>query len=249
MLSEKPWKPEAVLRLMMTLFVSFLTGALLCAVVALAGEQGWISPTVDRKFISFIIAALSFQGAALIGLVYFLRGHGIGWGEAFGVSKPDTFSAVSWGVLAILFVLPVAFLLSNLSVKLLHGIGIAAEPQTAVKMLQTAMPIGQTIVYGFFAIILAPVAEELIFRGVLYPTFKQNGYPRLAIWATAILFAATHVNMMAFIPLTFLALVLTALYEKTENLIAPIVTHSLFNAVNFYLIVAPADWKPKWFVQ
>ena len=116
-------------------------------------------------------------------------------------------------------------------------------------MLQTAMPIGQTIVYGFFAIILAPVAEELIFRGVLYPTFKQNGYPRLAIWATATLFAATHVNLMAFIPLTFLALVLTALYERTENLIAPIVTHSLFNAVNFYLIVAPADWKPKWFVQ
>ena len=249
MLAEKPWKIEAVLRLLLTLLVSIFVGSLLCSAVALPGESGWLPVTVDRKFLSFIIAALSFQGAVLFGLVLFLRECSIGWGEAFGFSKPNTAAALGWGLLGICFALPVAFLLAKGSSELLTLIGRMPVQQDTVKALQTARPIGQTFVYAFFAVLLAPVAEEMMFRGVLYPAIKQGGFPRLALWGTALLFAATHANLMAFIPLTFLALVLTALYEKTENLIAPIVMHVMFNAVNFYIIVAPADWKPKWFVQ
>ncbi|HOB32537.1 MAG TPA: CPBP family intramembrane metalloprotease, partial [Verrucomicrobiota bacterium] len=47
-----------------------------------------------------------------------------------------------------------------------------------------------------------------------------------------------HANLKTFIPLTVLALVMTLLYERTGNLLAPIATHATFNAVNFiYLIV------------
>lgn len=249
MLAEKPWKLEAVLHLILTIFVSLFAGALLVSAVAQTGDKGWLPATVDRKFFTFIITVLSFQGAVLIGLVYFLRAQSISWHTAFGFSKPNPLAAAGWGLLAIVLALPAAFLLAKVSTEILARIGIVARQQAAVEMLQTARPVGQTIVYGFFAVLLAPVAEELIFRGVLYPTIKQCGFPRLALWGTSLLFAAIHLNLMAFLPLTFLALVLVALYEKTENLIAPIVTHVLFNAVNFYLIVAPAKWKPGWFVQ
>jgi membrane protease YdiL (CAAX protease family) len=37
--------------------------------------------------------------------------------------------------------------------------------------------------------------------------------------------------------LTLLALVLTWLYEETNNLLAPIACHSLFNAVNFFWVL------------
>jgi hypothetical protein len=59
------------------------------------------------------------------------------------------------------------------------------------------------------------------------------GRPRLAIWGTSLLFAAIHMNLIVFIPLLVLALILIFVYEKTDRLIAPIMTHSLFNAVNF----------------
>jgi membrane protease YdiL (CAAX protease family) len=42
---------------------------------------------------------------------------------------------------------------------------------------------------------------------------------------------------MAFVPLLFMAVILTFLYETTENLLAPIVTHALFNATNFALLL------------
>jgi membrane protease YdiL (CAAX protease family) len=40
-------------------------------------------------------------------------------------------------------------------------------------------------------------------------------------------------NVVTFVPLAMLALVLTMLYERTDNLLAPITAHVLFNALNF----------------
>ena len=59
----------------------------------------------------------------------------------------------------------------------------------------------------------------------------------MALWGTSLLFALTHANAMTFVPLTFLAVVLVLLYEATDNLLAPILTHSLFNAANFVFLV------------
>ena len=67
------------------------------------------------------------------------------------------------------------------------------------------------------AVVLAPIAEEAIFRGVLYPAFRNRGHRWIGLWVTALLFGAIHVNLAAFVPLTFLALVFTWLYERTGN--------------------------------
>jgi hypothetical protein len=87
------------------------------------------------------------------------------------------------------------------------------------------------ITLGAAAVLLAPPAEEILFRGVLYPAIKQAGFPRLALWVSTLLFAAVHGNVPTFVPLAVLALVLTALYEHTNNLLAPITAHAVFNAV------------------
>ena len=53
------------------------------------------------------------------------------------------------------------------------------------------------------------------------------------LWGTSLLFAAVHMNLVTFVPLATLAVVLTMLYERTDNLLAPITAHVLFNALNF----------------
>jgi membrane protease YdiL (CAAX protease family) len=89
---------------------------------------------------------------------------------------------------------------------------------------------------GFTAIVLAPIAEEALFRGVIYTALKQRGYRWLALWGNAALFAFIHFNLAAMVPLFFLALVWTWLYERTGNLLASIAGHMVFNAVNFALL-------------
>ena len=39
------------------------------------------------------------------------------------------------------------------------------------------------------------------------------------------------------LPLSVLAVVLALLYDKTSNLLAPIIAHALFNAVNFFMFL------------
>ena len=86
------------------------------------------------------------------------------------------------------------------------------------------------------AVVVAPVVEEILFRGILYPAIKQIGYPRIAAIGTAILFALFHVNLLTFASLTAVALGLIALYEFTDNLLAPIVAHAVFNASNLTML-------------
>jgi membrane protease YdiL (CAAX protease family) len=43
--------------------------------------------------------------------------------------------------------------------------------------------------------------------------------------------------MVTFVPLMVFALVLVYLYETFQNLLAPVVAHSLFNAANFLLLI------------
>jgi membrane protease YdiL (CAAX protease family) len=89
---------------------------------------------------------------------------------------------------------------------------------------------------GAFAVVLAPVAEEFIFRGMLYPFVKQLGSPRLAWVGVSFAFALIHDDAATFVPLFVLALALTWLYEKTDNLLAPITAHALFNATNLIVL-------------
>jgi membrane protease YdiL (CAAX protease family) len=43
--------------------------------------------------------------------------------------------------------------------------------------------------------------------------------------------------LTSFLPLLFFAVVLTLLYERTNVLLAPIISHAFFNAVNFGLLL------------
>jgi hypothetical protein len=87
------------------------------------------------------------------------------------------------------------------------------------------------------AVCIAPVAEEMLFRGIIYPTIKQSGFPRAAVWVTSVFFALVHFNLLSLLPLALFSMVLIFLYEKTGSLLAPIAAHSTFNLANFLFLV------------
>lgn len=231
MLSEKPWTPDAVIKLFLLLFISLLLGGLVIGWLETPAAQQLIT---DESLATLIIQMFSFQIVGLILVHFFLREHGTSWASGFGLRTPGRGRALMLAVVVAVVVLPVAWWLSLLSAQALTALGWQPEQQSAVQTLQRDISLAHRIGMGMMAIMLAPVLEELLFRGILYPLIKQHGFPLVALWGTALLFAAVHANLMTLLPLTFLALVLTLLYEATDNLLAPILTHSLFNAVNFF---------------
>lgn len=79
-------------------------------------------------------------------------------------------------------------------------------------------------------VIIAPIAEEVIFRGYIYPVTKKYTRPVFAVLMTSLIFGVVHLNISALLPLVFLAIILTLAYEYTGSIWAPISIHALFNA-------------------
>jgi membrane protease YdiL (CAAX protease family) len=234
MLSEKPWRAEAVIQFCAAQFACFGLGILAAGLLHKLGVNGFKQ---DVDFGNVLLATLSFQGAAWILIPLFLRQHQTRLRDAFGFRKSNLFRALSLAVAVLIVVLPVALLLENGSAIALEKIGWQPEEQDAVKLFTGAKLWPTGIYLALFAVVIAPVAEEFIFRGVLFPFVRQLGFPKLAWFGVSFLFALIHLDVMIFIPLFALALTLTWLYDKTDNLLAPIAAHSLFNAANLVILL------------
>ena len=235
MLSEKPWRAEAVIQFCAAQIACFCLGILAAGLLHKSGVNGFKQ---DGDFGNILIATLSFQGAAWILIPIFLRQHGTNWCDAFGFRDPKLKDSLLLAMLVlVLFVAPAAWWWQEVSAQILTQLGWPVEDQAAVIMFKGAKAWGEYVYLSFFAVVLAPVAEEFIFRGVLFPFVKQLGFPKLAWFGVSFLFALIHLDVMIFIPLFVLALALAWLYEKTDNLLAPIAAHSLFNAANLVILL------------
>lgn len=92
----------------------------------------------------------------------------------------------------------------------------------------------------FTACVLAPVSEEVVFRGFLYPALKRYSQPLIAATVVAGMFAVIHLSLGALFPLFVLSLLLVWTYEWTGSLWAPIVVHAGFNFTNVMLTIIPS---------
>jgi membrane protease YdiL (CAAX protease family) len=233
MLSERPWRGEAVIQFVAAQFVCFFLGAIAAGLLYKLGVNGFKQP---EDFGNILLGTLCFQGATWVLVPIFLRQHQVGWRAAFGFRGPQLGRALLMAIGCIIVILPVALLLEQAAILILAKLGWPPEDQTAVLLLTGAKSWWARVYLVVFAIVIAPVAEEFIFRGMLFPFVRQLGHPRLAWFGVSALFALIHDDRAIFVPLFVLALALTWLYEKTGNLLAPIAAHALFNAANLVLL-------------
>jgi membrane protease YdiL (CAAX protease family) len=233
MISAKPWKVESVIRLAMELFASISMGIILLEVL----QQFWVkNPEAQQKLV-FLVGTLFFHGAAILLMHLFLREHEISWRQITGWESRPASAIWFAGLAGWLVAMPVVWILNQAALSVADFIHLTPKLQPSVELLQKTQSPFQLIYFGVVAVLIAPVVEEILFRGILYPVIKQQGYPRLAWASTSLLFAATHANLVAFLPLAALAILLVVVYERTDNLLAPMLTHSLFNLTNFLFVV------------
>ena len=111
-----------------------------------------------------------------------------------------------------------------------------APSQSSVESLRTGNWNTKTQI-AFFALVVAPLTEELFFRGILYRTLKSLLNAGPAMLVTSFAFAAAHMNQLAFAPLFALSFFLILAYEKTGHLAVPILYHACFNFLMVIFIV------------
>ena len=241
MLSEKPWQGRRavfyVLALVTALFWVFM-------VMGLLQNMHAVNLSKEDTLGNLMLATLSFHGTALLVTAAFLWWQHISWSDAFGFSKASARRALITGLVSAVVLFPVGFGLRALCVWLVYGVEAKAPEQDAVQMLENLQSPALLVYFILFSTVIAPVAEEIVFRGVFYPAVKQQGFPKLALWGTAIFFGLIHWNLPAFLPLVLLGVALAVLYEWTNNLLTNIAAHSIFNAFNLVLFFAQPHQPP-----
>jgi membrane protease YdiL (CAAX protease family) len=233
MLSVKPWRGEVVFFFLVAQSFCFLLGGTAMALLHKGGVTGFKG---DNDFGNILVGTASFQGATWILMIIFFRLHGMRLSEGLGLRNKHLLSSLALAFVVTAVVFFVAGGLQSISERLLEKIGWVPKDEEAVALVKGATSHASAIYLGFFAVVLAPVAEEFIFRGMLYPFIKQLGFPKIAWIGVSLLFALVHVAPADFVPLFVLALALTWLYDKTDTLLAPIFAHALFNATGLVLI-------------
>lgn len=122
-------------------------------------------------------------------------------------------------------------------VEWMESLGVETVQDT-VKLLQKSE---DPLILGLMAltaVIVAPLCEEIVFRGYFYPVLKKFAGVWPAALCSAVVFAAAHGNLTALLPLFIFGGVLVFVYEKTGSLWAPIAVHSCFNSATVIVQIA-----------
>lgn len=109
------------------------------------------------------------------------------------------------------------------------------QAQSTVELLLGTSSVGSLIVNLLIVGVLAGFSEEIFFRGSLQRLFmSSNMSPHVAIWLTAAVFSAFHLQFFGFFPRLLLGVFFGYLFYWTKSLWLPIIMHILNNSLVVY---------------
>jgi membrane protease YdiL (CAAX protease family) len=147
-------------------------------------------------------------------------------------------TALGQALAAVLMVLPLVALSSWL-VERIWGDPGGSNP--LLDLVLTSPDPRALFCFGFTAIVLAPLFEEVIFRGVLLPVAARRLGRAAAVFVSAAVFAAAHLSLGELVPLFVLALGLGWLRWSSGRLLPCVLMHALWNALTFLNLILLAQ--------
>jgi len=110
------------------------------------------------------------------------------------------------------------------------------EPITKFREFVEAREFSQVAMLLVNAVIVAPIVDEVVFRGAVLGGLLSRWGALPALLVSSLVFGLVHCNMNAFLPLTVLGGVMGYVYLRTASLYPAVIYHALFNLANLSLV-------------
>lgn len=149
--------------------------------------------------------------------------------------------SLAFGLATFVLAWPVLLTVTDLAARALEAAGFEARTiaHSTLRLLIESPVDGWHIALSALAVIVAPLMEEVIYRGLVQSALVQALRLRwAAIVLTSAIFTLMHASAVephALVTLFVLSLAFGWVYERTGSLAAPITVHILFNLANFSL--------------
>ncbi len=220
--------PEAILAALLILFLSLSIGA--------SVSQPSIQFSARNILGNFLLTVL-----LVVFIVTFLRLRGFDVGSLGGFYRISFLRTLSTGVILLFFAYPL-ILWSDIITQRLFGGG--SSRQNIVEFFSGSPTLQQRIMIIVFAIAIAPVIEEFLFRFFLYNVIKRYFGRLVGVTFSALLFAAAHAHFPSFVPLFVLGSCFAIAYEWSGSILVAMTMHSLFNSLTLTALAFPEIFSP-----
>jgi len=115
------------------------------------------------------------------------------------------------------------------------------DMQEIEQIMRSANRLPDIIALVFGGTILAPISEELFYRGMIYPVFRKHLGPAWGAVLAGIIFGLAHFDLWRGLPLAVGGAILCYMYEKSGSILVPMVAHGLWNGTMFAIILLSAS--------
>ena len=229
--------PYSVLLAFVSVLIFIFPNLLIVLSGALTDTDAAAPVLNDAQMVFTLVVSLILQlllfGAALLPLIIRRRLDG----RLFGPTRPR-WTGVAIG-LAIVSGIAATFAAYTVNAILVLLLG--AEDPVEQQILQDALAGGLPLILAaLVAVVVAPVTEEVIFRGVLFRAMADKFGLWVGAVASSVIFALIHIEIVFSQPIALgglflVAMVLAYAYHRTGNLVVPIIGHAVFNAFSLGL--------------
>jgi membrane protease YdiL (CAAX protease family) len=233
----KVWYEDLASRAMPGRLVLILLLTIIALYTACSLSYGALFPGVyELGPDTLLFMALFFHVPALVilaGVFMYRRRSGR---EQLGLSLRRAPAMIGLSLLLYLAAIPILWFYSMLYQVFLYQLGFDFYLQDVAQVFLAPAPVWKRIIMYFIAIIVAPVFEEIVFRGILLPWVVRRTGLWTGIAIVSLLFAGMHFHLPSLLPLFLLSAMFCAAYGRTRSLFVPIGMHACFNAVTVILL-------------
>jgi membrane protease YdiL (CAAX protease family) len=200
--------------------VAFVPEALLYAAALGMGASTRVGKVTIGTAVALIVGSLVMYGWQTLAAWFFslrIAGRKL---ALWGFTTPN--KAFFWTI-------PVGFA-AVYEVSFLHDLVVRPKPQ--VLFHEFPRTTGGIVLFVILVVFMAPLFEEIFFRGFLFRGFSSSWGWVAGACVSAAVFGIAHLQLDVFVPLFALGFALAWVYKRTGSLWTAIAFHALFNALS-----------------
>ena len=110
---------------------------------------------------------------------------------------------------------------------ILMALGVDTQGEAILRFFDS---LESPVWFFFVGVILAPIVEEIFFRGFVFQGFRQRYGWISAMLLSSIVFAAAHLDLVAFLPTFILGCLLAYMFQRSNSIWPGVILHFLVNA-------------------
>ena len=199
-----------------------------------------INSTVPDPALQFhprnLLANFLVSAFVVLVIASLLQFRGFDVGALAGFLKISFVRTVGTGAILLFFAYPLIGFSESINQRFFGG---GSSKQSIVEFFNGSRTIQERILIIVFAVAIAPLVEEFVFRFFIYGVLKRYVGCFLGVILSSLLFAAAHAHFPSFVPLFVLGSCFAIAYEWSGSILVSMTMHSLFNSLTLTALAFP----------